>query len=72
MLTSLKSAGSGAFDWMGGIAAQYLKWSPSQPSAADGACAGITGLGLKAEDCDTLHNFVCEEKPKITTLVPTM
>jgi hypothetical protein len=62
LLTSLKSVGAGSFEWFGGIAAEFLQWAPSQPAKASGDCVGLTDLGLKSEDCNSVHNFLCEEQ----------
>jgi hypothetical protein len=67
MLTSLTNKGNGSFGWFGGIKADFLTWAPNQPSESSGACAGISGIGLQIENCDGLHHFLCEEKPKTTT-----
>lgn len=67
MLTSLTSKGTGSFGWFGENSTEVLKWAPDQPNATGGACAGIRGIGLQSENCNALHHFICEEKPKTTT-----
>jgi len=61
MLTSLKKmSGGDDFNWLGGVAANFLKWAPNQPAPNGGDCAAIDSLGLKGIDCNTVTNFVCE------------
>jgi len=67
ILTSLKASGANSFDWIGGVAADFLKWAPSQPVQATGGCASMQGIGLSSVDCNTVSNFICETKPNATT-----
>jgi len=63
ILTSLKKSGADSFDWIGGVAAQFLDWAPKEPKAGSGDCATMQGIGLSAVDCNTVSNFICETKP---------
>lgn len=67
ILTSLKASGANSFDWIGGVAADFLKWAPSQPVLAVGGCATMQGIGLSSADCNSVSNFICETKPVATT-----
>ncbi|XP_059476966.1 macrophage mannose receptor 1-like isoform X3 [Neocloeon triangulifer] len=71
ILTSLKKSGVDSFDWVGGVAAQFLNWAPDQPAAAAGDCATLGGLGLSAADCNTVSNFICETKSSTTQATTT-
>jgi len=71
ILTSLKKSGADSFDWIGGVAAQFLDWAPKEPKAGSGDCATMQGIGLSATDCNTVSNFICETKPSTTTETPT-
>jgi hypothetical protein len=68
ILTSLKKSGATSYDWIGGVAAEFLNWAPDEPKAATGECATIKSIGLSAADCDVVSNFICETKsdPKMT------
>jgi hypothetical protein len=67
ILTSLKASGANSFDWIGGVAADFLKWTPTQPAPATGACASMQGIGLSSVDCNSVSNFICETKPNAIT-----
>jgi hypothetical protein len=61
ILTSLKKSGATSYDWIGGVAAEFLNWAPAEPKAT-GECATIKSIGLSAADCDVVSNFICETK----------
>jgi hypothetical protein len=61
ILTSLKKSGATSYDWIGGVAAEFLNWAPDEPKAT-GECATIKSIGLSAADCDVVSNFICEAK----------
>jgi hypothetical protein len=65
ILTSLKKTGASSFEWLNGIAADFLEWAPNEPKSGD--CASLKGVGLTAVDCEMVSNFICETKPATTT-----
>jgi hypothetical protein len=61
ILTSLKKSGATSYDWIGGVAAEFLNWAPDEPKAS-GDCVTLKSVGLSAADCDVVSNFICETK----------
>jgi hypothetical protein len=70
ILTSLKKSGADTFDWVNGVAAEFLNWAPNEPKST-GDCATINGGGLSATDCSVVSNFICETKSVKETTTKT-
>jgi hypothetical protein len=42
--------------------ADYVNWAPDQPAKDAGECTGILKLVVSVVPCETVANFVCEDK----------
>jgi hypothetical protein len=62
ILTSLNKVGAGDFSWASGLIADYVNWAPDQPAKDAGDCTGILKLVVSVVPCETVANFVCEDK----------
>lgn len=63
MLTSLnKIGGGGDFSWASGLMADFVNWAPDQPKKDAGDCTGLLELVVSVIPCDTVANFMCEDK----------
>jgi len=62
IITSLKKTEKGKFDWLGGMAADFLGWAPGQPAKDSGDCGGILKGLLSSVSCKAQNNFMCEAK----------
>lgn len=63
VLTSLnKIGGGGDFSWASGLLADFVNWAPDQPKKDAGDCTGLLELVVSVIPCDTVANFMCEDK----------
>jgi hypothetical protein len=61
-LTSLEKIGNGDFSWASGLLADIVDWAPDQPKKSSGDCTGILEFVVSVIPCDTVANFMCEDK----------
>jgi len=62
LITSLRKTDKETFDWLGGMAADFLNWAPDQPAKNSGDCGALSKGFISAVPCTTEANFVCEAK----------
>jgi len=62
-MTSLQMSTAGSFDWLGGLAADFLNWAPDEPAKdASKKCAALDNGLFETTKCDKPGNFMCEAK----------
>jgi len=62
VLTSLNKIGGGDLKWASGLMADFVNWAPEQPEKGSGECTGLLQLVVSLIPCDTIANFMCEDK----------